>query len=224
MKDDRTARERILGRLQGAAAGKPAPRPEDPPPTTPATRDEMIRRLKARMEAVRGEVHVLPAGGWTDALKDLLRKRGVSRLVIAPGTPVGDAVVEAWKADSVLPALIPYDREIEDFKDTLFTADAAITAAMGAVADTGAIVLWPDAREPRLMSLVPPIHIAVLSAGDIRPTFSDIMARDRWADGMPTNAVLISGPSKTADIELVLAFGVHGPKELIVLILDDGKP
>ncbi|WP_278366532.1 LUD domain-containing protein, partial [Marinobacter salarius] len=41
-----------------------------------------------------------------------------------------------------------------------------------------------------------------------------------WAAGMPTNALLVSGPSKTADIEQTLAYGVHGPKELIVLVIE----
>jgi L-lactate dehydrogenase complex protein LldG len=90
---------------------------------------------------------------------------------------------------------------------------------MGGIAETGAIILWPDKKEPRLMSLVPPIHIAVLDADKIFNTFGEAMQEQRWPEKMPTNAVLISGPSKTADIELILAFGVHGPKELIVLIL-----
>ena len=69
------------------------------------------------------------------------------------------------------------------------------------------------------MSLVPAVHIAVLDADRIYETFSEAIEKGDWADGMPTNALLISGPSKTADIELVLAFGVHGPKELVVLVL-----
>ena len=70
------------------------------------------------------------------------------------------------------------------------------------------------------MSLVPSIHIAVLEADRIHNTFAEAIASERWQDGMPTNALLISGPSKTADIELTLTFGVHGPKELIVLIVE----
>ncbi len=74
------------------------------------------------------------------------------------------------------------------------------------------------------MSLAPAVHIAVLEAANIHDSLADAIARERWQDGMPTNALLISGPSKTADIELVLTFGVHGPKELIVLILDGLAP
>ena len=70
------------------------------------------------------------------------------------------------------------------------------------------------------MSLVPSIHIAVLQADKIYSSFLEVMQKENWSAKMPTNVVLISGPSKTADIEMTLAFGVHGPKELIVLILE----
>ena len=65
--------------------------------------------------------------------------------------------------------------------------------------------------------------IAVLQAEKIYTTFSEAIEAEDWAQKMPTNVVLISGPSKTADIELTLAFGVHGPKELIVLILHENR-
>ena len=78
----------------------------------------------------------------------------------------------------------------------------------------------PTADEPRLMSLVPPIHIAILKASELYTTFHDAMQSQNWAAGMPTNALLVSGPSKTADIEQTLAYGVHGPKELIVLVIE----
>ena len=69
------------------------------------------------------------------------------------------------------------------------------------------------------MSLVPPIHFAVLDADQLHDTLFDAMSAQRWSDDMPTNALLVSGPSKTADIQVTLAYGAHGPKELIVLLL-----
>jgi L-lactate dehydrogenase complex protein LldG len=118
-----------------------------------------------------------------------------------------------------LPELVAYTQPVEGFKDDLFNQiDAGITSTRGGVADTGAIVLWPTADEPRLMSLVPPVHVAVLDADCIYNSMAEMMAAEDWAAGMPTNALLISGPSKTADIEFTLVFGVHGPKELIVII------
>ena len=69
------------------------------------------------------------------------------------------------------------------------------------------------------MSLVPPIHFALLEKKSLYSTFSEAIGNMDWASRMPTNVLLISGPSKSADIEQTLAYGVHGPKELIVIII-----
>lgn len=215
-----TARDRILARLRSAPREE-LPRPPEaaigPAPELAARIDQ----LKARMEAVRADVRRVPAATWMDCLKALLRERGWSALLYAPETPLGAAIENAWaQAGAGLPALVAYAEPIESFKERLFTVDAAITSTAGAVADTGALILRPDGREPRLMSLVPPVHIAVLQAQSIFPTLDIAMQSGGWAADMPTNIVLVSGPSKTADIELTLAFGVHGPKELVVLIVE----
>ena len=98
--------------------------------------------------------------------------------------------------------------------------DAAVTSCRAGIAATGSLVLWPDYNEPRLMSLAPPVHFAVLDAEKLYPSFAQMLAAEQWVKtGMPTNALLISGPSKTADIESTLAYGVHGPKQLVVLLL-----
>jgi L-lactate dehydrogenase complex protein LldG len=215
-----TARDRILARLRRA----PREEVRRPPAAAPAAAPKLaarIEHLKARMEAVRADVRIVPADRWLDSLKELLRERGWSTLLYAPETPLGAALEAAWAQDAAgLPALVAYAEPIEAFKERLFTVDAAITSTAGAVADTGALILRPNGREPRLMSLVPPVHIAVLQAQSIFPTLEDAMQAGGWAADMPTNMLLVSGPSKTADIELTLAFGVHGPKELIVMVLD----
>lgn len=215
-----TARDRILARLRSAPREE-APRPPAPEASTPSAPDTHIETLKARMEAVRADVRRVPAALWTDSLKALLRERGWTTLLYAPETPLGADLEGAWAQDAAgLPTLVAYAEPIEALKERLFTVEAAITSTAGAVADTGALILRPDAREARLMSLVPPVHIAVLPADRIFPTLEDAMRDGRWAADMPTNLLLVSGPSKTADIELTLAFGVHGPKELIVFVLE----
>ncbi|WP_247893660.1 LutC/YkgG family protein [Azospirillum endophyticum] len=118
------------------------------------------------------------------------------------------------------PTLIPYDRPLEDLKPQLFESiEAGLTATRGAIAETGSLILWPTAEEPRTLSLVPHIHIALLRTDALYDTFLQAMRDQGWAQAMPTNVLLVSGPSKTADIEQTLAYGVHGPKRLIVLVV-----
>ena len=181
---------------------------------------EKIDRLKSLMEAVKTEVHVVSKKDWPTVVKSVLRQRKLKTLLYAPETALGPELEKAWQNDfEGLPELVVYEGDIESFKETLFQTDAAITTTAGAIAETGAVVLWPESTEPRLMSLVPSVHIAVVESATIYNSFCEIIQRQSWPEKMPTNVILISGPSKTADIEMTLAFGVHGPKELIVFIL-----
>ena len=233
-------RNRILGRLERAISRKSevfssagsgnrgfenagddiryASEPLPAPDRSPAKRLERLKRL---LEAMRAEVHLVSESDWQTALGDYLRKREFGTVLYGPGSEVGEAV-KAQCGEAVAPEAIPYAEPVESFKERLFTGiDAGVTSARSAIAENGALVLWPDEKEPRLMSLIPPVHVAVLRASDIHNAFPDAMAAEDWAAGMPTNALLVSGPSKTADIELVLAFGIHGPKELVVFIRTD---
>jgi len=216
-----TPRDRILARLRNAPRPEVPRPPSVPPPTDAPARGERAARLKSRMEAVRAEVHLVPSEAWLDRLKEILTVRKVATLLYAPQTAIGEALQHAWETDAAgSPELVAYAGPVETFKEKLFAVEAAVTSAAAAVADTGALILRPTAEEPRLMSLVPPIHIAVLRAEEIFASLADAMRAGNWPADMPTNMLLISGPSKTADIELILAFGVHGPKELIVLVLE----
>ena len=219
MSSHQNARDRILARLHASGTEQTSV-PEAPlPPELSLDREAKIERLSAMMTAMRTDVYIVDTGSWLDTLKVLAQERGWKRLLYGPGAPIGSAIETSWASDAAgLPELVAYAGPVETFKEDLFQIDAGITSTRAGVAETGAVVLWPTKHEPRLMSLVPPVHVAVLDAETIYNSMAEMMAVERWADGMPTNALLISGPSKTADIEFTLVFGVHGPKELIVLI------
>ena len=108
-------------------------------------------------------------------------------------------------------------------KNRMAKADIGITGADFVIADTGTLVLLTDGKKPRSVSLLPPVHIAIVKRDcfvfDIGKLFA-ILKRSLDADQEITSCMtFITGPSRTADIELSLTLGVHGPKELYVLIV-----
>ncbi|MDX1554101.1 MAG: lactate utilization protein [Marinobacter sp.] len=218
-----STRDAILQRLRHRTGGElTAPECDfsvlDRPEWSTAEKLDMFEQT---IESVHGEVHRTTEGGWIDRLAEILQTRGAQTLLIAKDHEIGKALQSATKGREDLPQLVIYDEPVKSWQDSLFSeVDAGITSTRGGIAETGSLILWPTVDEPRLMSLVPPIHIAVLKASELYTTFHQAMQAQNWAAGMPTNALLISGPSKTADIEQTLAYGVHGPKELIVLVIE----
>jgi L-lactate dehydrogenase complex protein LldG len=214
------ARSRIFSRLR-AIEGETSP--EASPSSVRRfdwTRAERLERFRARMESVRGEVHPVGAD-WPERMRALLREKGGDNLLYAPGGPHGSDLEGRWP-DRDVPVLIPYQDPVETCRDALFEAvDAGFTSCRGAIAETGSVVLWPTSEEPRLLSLAPPVHFVLLESDQIYSTFHELLIDQCWSAGLPTNALLISGPSKSADIEQTLAYGVHGPKALVVLVRED---
>jgi len=173
-------------------------------------------RLRAALEAVHTELHDVTHDNWSSVLLQVAAVKGLRQILIGTNTPHG-AQLQACQTDDI--KLIPYDRPIDSWQDLLFDGvDASLTLARGAVAETGSLILWPTPSEPRLMSLVPSIHFVLLDVDTIHEDFYAAMTAESWSAGMPTNALLVCGPSKTADIQQTLAYGAHGPKELVVLL------
>lgn len=230
-----SARERILGRLR---ASRPETEPdadalaqlerridghyEAQPGGTGGTAD-LARRMEQAMSASRADVLCAAAQDWPALLAARLAAHGVKRLLLDASGAEGAALAQALPAEIQAQA---FDRPIEAWKQELFTGvDAGFTVARSGIAATGTLVLAPHAGAPRTVSLVPPLHIALVYASTLHPDLRTAARTERWCDGMPTNLVLVSGPSKTSDIQQTLAYGAHGPRWLwCVIVMDVEMP
>jgi L-lactate dehydrogenase complex protein LldG len=111
-------------------------------------------------------------------------------------------------------------------RDDFFAAEAGISGVDYLVAETGSLVLLSRPEQPRSLSLLPPLHIAVAHHDQILPDLFDLFEPGLWAEpgGLPACLSLITGPSKTGDIELRLVTGVHGPGEVHVVLIAKTSP
>ena len=215
-----SARANILGRLRATTIPDKPPLPDVKAWFDAHRRSEdlpqRISRLRTAMEAVKTEFHDVTAADWCQVLLRVAATKGIRNLLIGSNTLHG---TELESCDLGTLQLVRYEQPIETWRDTLFdSTDASLTSARSAVAEIGSIILWPTPSEPRLMSLVPHIHFVLLDVETIHSDLHSAITTEGWKDGLPTNALLIGGPSKTADIQQTLAYGAHGPKELIVLL------
>ena len=104
-------------------------------------------------------------------------------------------------------------------RDFAVSADIGLSGVDAALAETGTVVVSSGPGRSRLTTLLPPVHLALAPTSSLTSDiFSWLAARE---GEMPAATTLISGPSKTADIEQTMAIGVHGPKRFIVVLYDD---
>lgn len=161
-----------------------------------------LERFCQEWQALGGEV-VQVKGDLTDALLGWLKENGIEALYLAE-TPIG------VDAEKLRQAGVHLGQEA----DLL----AGLTGVVAAVAETGSLVITAKERAQAAASLLPSIHLAILRPEQIFPTLRDTLTRPELLQG--STAVLISGPSRTADIEMTLTIGVHGPGRTVVFVGD----
>lgn len=122
-------------------------------------------------------------------------------------------------------ALLPYTQSVDSMRDRLFGISASIVQARCGIADLGVIALSSNENAPRLSSLITNICIYLLDKNHIVPNmlegikFAKEYERKRsGSEILPSNIILVAGPSRTADIELQTVFGVHGPRKTYTVL------
>lgn len=192
--------EHLYHHLQPSTLSPPAPTPDY------STKD-LADRFSNELAAVGGEIHrVATEQQAVETVSAILGEINAKRVAISD--------IDLFeKADLQNIELIA-----EPSREELFAIDAGISTAQFAIAETGTLVLRSSMERHRLVSLVPPIHICVLNSKDIRPSMYSVL--EEMSNKIDPTITFITGPSRTSDIELTLAIGVHGPKRLIVILID----
>ena len=175
---------------------------------------EELEAVGGHCVVVRGEVEA------ARALNDIIVELG-TRLAPARRIALSDAPLVRRIAGELA-------AEVENTPSAtdLFDCDVGVTSAQAAIAETGTLVLESERERHRLASLLPPVHIAILNAVDICLSLGEALrlVRRDGSTTMSRTITFITGPSRTADIELTLAIGVHGPKELYVIVIEETPP
>jgi L-lactate dehydrogenase complex protein LldG len=176
----------------------------------------LIESFKQNLEAVNGHCMIAHSQiGVAEALTTIISALQKTRLR-AQRIAISDA-------PEVERLIHMTDLEIEELgiapnASEIFGFDVGITTAQAAIAETGTLVLDSARERHRFVSLVPPVHIAIVAASTIRATLGETLAMLENRKELSPAVTFITGPSRTADIELTLTIGVHGPQELYVII------
>ncbi len=167
---------------------------------------DLAARFTAELTALGGHVYPCTALELSAYLLSFLRERGIER-------------VQAWESIAGLDWAEITEAGLSVEKEADEAIRAGITGALAGVAETGTLVISYAAGRPLSASLLPEIHVAILRAGDLVPNLETAFQRPEVSQSPAT--VLVSGPSRTADIEMTLTIGVHGPGELHVFMLTE---
>jgi L-lactate dehydrogenase complex protein LldG len=210
------SREGILYRVRtalGRNEGQPIAEPPEVrlrvPVVDGASRISSVRRA---VEALAGKVHGAATPGEA---RDLTAAALAGRSAVASNAPF-----LAECGITHLPGVATGFLDSAALRGACASAAVGITSADYVLADTGTLVLLSSAAEARMISLLPPAHIAVVPAARILTGLDELFSVLPDPARETSSMVLITGPSRTGDIEMTLVRGVHGPGELTVIVVE----
>ncbi|BCX17939.1 MAG: hypothetical protein KatS3mg117_1621 [Geminicoccaceae bacterium] len=224
------AREAILARIRtalgrtaearAAAAAEigarlAAPRPGPLPSRAAVAGEERIALFGRMARAVGAEVQRLSGpDGIRDAVVEFLRRHNLPARLVRAADPLLDAA--GLEADPLLEVRTGVPAEPDP---------VGLTVALAGIAETGTLLLASAAERPTLLAFLPETSIVVLPTAALVGTYEEAWARLRGRPGFPPRSVnLITGPSRTGDIPPSIELGAHGPRRLLVLLVDEARP
>ncbi len=209
------SRDHILHKVRtalGRSAGQaPAPAPEVRLRLPEMDLEARLRSFSAALEALGGTFR--RAASQEDA------RAQVAALLDGRSAVASNSPYLAGCGITALGGVRSGFTEEPGLRSLCATADVGITSADFGLADTGSLVLLSSRNEARMISLLPPVHVAVLAKELILTGLDELFTTRALPGEASSSMVLITGPSRTADIEQILIRGVHGPGEIHVIVV-----
>ncbi|MGO9013885.1 MAG: LutC/YkgG family protein [Dissulfurispiraceae bacterium] len=216
------AREEILGRLKSAKKKAPAARPEKPVlAEMNLDKEQLLQRFTSELNAQSGAVY--QAKDKEDAvriLSGIASAEGLKSVLATSGDIYGVDIRAFGAQNNVSVGTVQDFSDRKTFRESAFSVDAGITSADFAVAETGTLGVVFNKDQPRLVSIAPPVHIAIVPADKLYPVYEDVIDQVfKDVDKIPSQFCFITGPSSTADIQGVHFKGMHGPVKIFVIFI-----
>lgn len=215
-------REQFLGRVTAALRDAEFPNVSGPGAAPPVTFTDPVTTFIAEAGAVAADVVRVPADGVLAAVGQVIEAAAATSFIAWDHL---DDVAPGWNEWVTAAGLERVDATVrvgsQDRKDDHARVGAVrvgITAADVGVAASGSVVLCHGAGRPRSASLLVESHIVLLPADRIVASLRDALSRASWAG--TSNITVITGPSRTGDIESILTLGVHGPRHLHIVVIE----
>ncbi|MGB9700478.1 MAG: LutC/YkgG family protein [Thermodesulfobacteriota bacterium] len=219
-----SARQEIIQKLKQAPVEPVGPRPVLPPlAELSMNQEELVKRFTERLVEETGVVYRVK--NYTQALErlaEIAQAENLKKVMTSTDEVIRQLDLASWAANRGIKVMTPLDyADRNSFKDAVFLeADAGITGADFAVAESGTLGIIHRKDQARLISLAPILHIAIVPMERLVPTYE--MAIDKVfanKNNLPSQFVFITGPSMTGDIQGVLFKGMHGPRKLMVIFI-----
>ena len=240
-----SGRDEILARIRSALRRPPSAKTAPRAPgelfqklegvSIPLPPDERVATFEAEFAKVSGSPHRAPSVAALEQILRTIFEESQATAVVLTRNPLlnqlglsarlhalGRSMVQ-WPASD--PGALEASGQ-KSYRDQCFSAGVGISGVDFVLADTGTLVLSSQTEGSQLASLAPPIHVALYRQEQVMSSLDDVLERhplagNRDAPAVGRSTVFITGPSRTADIEQILIRGVHGPKNVHAILVEE---
>ncbi len=192
---------------------------------------ELAANFQAELEAVGGKFHHASTAAELDEVLRSICASARARAAVLSRNPLLDELKIAARLESLEIKVTAWEAPQSDaaraaYRAECFAADIGVTGVDFALAETGSLIVTSHAEGSQLASLAPPVHLALFRRAQLRASLDEVLAglyAPASAGDSPEgrSMVFVTGTSRTADIEQQLVRGVHGPREMYVILTED---